>query len=269
MTRPVAVITGGSSGIGRGLVLKYAKEGYAVVFTGRNEERMAEVENELKNLGRENYLGLRLDAASKADNQEMVDKAIEAFGRIDVLVCNAGVSMRALFSDLDLEIFEQVMNINFYGALYATKFALPHILKSKGSIIAISSINGWRGTPARTAYTASKFAMQGFYEALRTEVMKQGVHVMVVCPSFTGTNIRNHALSQDGTVQGESPRDESKMMSTQDVAAKIYKAMQRRKRDRVFTVYGWLTIFLNKWMPGRMDTIVYNVMKKEPGSPFS
>ena len=268
MTRPVAVITGGSSGIGRGLVLKYAKEGYDVVFTGRNEERMTEVENELKNLGSDNYLGLRLDAASKAANQEMVDKTIEAFGRIDVLVCNAGVSMRALFSDLDLEIFEQVMNINFYGALYATKFALPHILKSKGSIIAISSINGWRGTPARTAYTASKFAMQGFYEALRTEVMKQGVHVLVVCPAFTGTNIRNNALSADGSVQGESPRDESKMMSTEDVAAKIFKAMKKRKRDRVLSLYGWLTIFLNKWMPGRMDTIVYNVLKKEPGSPF-
>ena len=269
MIRPVAVITGGSSGIGRGLVLKYAKEGYAVVFTGRNEVRMVEVENELKALGCDSYLGLRLDAANKAANQELIDKTIESFGRIDVLVCNAGVSMRALFTDLDIDVFEQVMNINFYGALYATKFALPHILESKGSIIGISSINGWRGTPARTAYSASKFAMQGFYEALRTEVMRLGVHVLVVCPGWTGTNIRNHALSLDGTVQGESPRDESKMMSTEDVATKIFNAMKRRKRDRVLSVYGWLTIFLNKWMPGKMDTIVYNVMKKEPGSPFS
>ncbi len=269
MTRPVAVITGGSSGIGRALVHKYAQEGYAVVFTGRNEERMKGVEKELKNSEHGEYLALRLDAASKEANQELIDRTIEAFGRLDVLVCNAGVSMRALFSDLDIDVFEQVMKINFFGALYATKFALPHILKSKGSIIAISSINGWRGTPARTAYTASKFAMQGFYEALRTEVMKQGVHIMVVCPSFTGTNIRNHALSVDGDVQGESPRDESKMMSTEEVAIKIFRAMKKRKRDRIFTVYGWLTIFLNKWMPGKMDTIVYNVMKKEPGSPFA
>jgi len=268
MSRPVAVITGGSSGIGRGLVMKYAQEGYAVVFTGRNEGRMREVEGQLNEAGYDNYLALRLNAASKEANQELIDKTIETFGQIDVLVCNAGVSMRALFRDLDLDVFEQVMKINFYGALYATKFALPHILKSKGSIIAISSINGWRGTPARTAYTASKFAMQGFYEALRTEVMKQGVHIMVVCPSFTGTNIRNNALSTDGSAQGESPRDESKMMSTDEVAAKIFKAMKRKKRDRIFTVYGWLTIFLNKWMPGRMDTIVYNVMAKEPGSPF-
>jgi len=268
MSRPVAVITGGSSGIGRGLVMKYAQEGYAVVFTGRNEKRMMEVEDELKRAGNEDYLALRLDAASKEANQELINKTIETFGQMDVLVCNAGVSMRALFRDLDLDVFEQVMKINFYGALYATKFALPHILKSKGSIIGVSSINGWRGTPARTAYTASKFAMQGFYEALRTEVMKQGVHVMVVCPSFTGTNIRNNALSTDGTAQGESPRDESKMMSTDEVAVKIFKAMKRKKRDRIFTIYGWLTIFLNKWMPGQMDKLVYNVMKKEPGSPF-
>ena len=269
MIRPVAVITGGSSGIGRALVIKYANEGYAVSFTGRNEDRMKEVETELESLGCKEYLALRLDAASKEENQELIDKTVEAFGQLNVLVCNAGVSMRALFSDLDIDVFKQVMKINFYGALYATKFALPHILKTKGSIIGISSINGWRGTPARTAYTASKFAMQGFYEALRTEVMHQGVHILVACPSFTGTNIRNHALSVDGTVQGESPRDESKMMSTEEVASKIFKAMKKRKRDRVFTVYGWLTIFLNKWMPGRMDTIVYNVMKKEPGSPFA
>ncbi|MCP4456624.1 MAG: SDR family oxidoreductase [Cytophagales bacterium] len=268
MNKPVAVITGGSSGIGRGLVLKYAKEGYVVVFTGRNQERMAEVEGKLVAQGCDSFLGLSSDAASKEANEKLISTTIEKFGQINVLVCNAGVSMRALFSDLDIDVFEQVMKINFFGALYATKFALPHILKTKGSIIGISSINGWRGTPARTAYTASKFAMQGFYEALRTEVMKQGVHVMVVCPSFTGTNIRNNALSVDGSVQGESPRDESKMMSTDDVAGKIYRAMKKRKRDRVLTMYGWLTIFLNKWMPGRMDRIVYNVMAKEPGSPF-
>lgn len=268
INKPVAIITGGSSGIGRALVMKYAREGYAVVFTGRNEERMSNVEDELKRLGFNNFLGLRLDAANKAACQELMEKTVEEFGQLDVLVCNAGVSMRALFTDLNLEVFEQIMNINFYGALYATKFALPHILKSKGSIIAISSINGRRGTPARTAYTASKFAMQGFYEALRTEVMKLGVHILVVCPWFTGTNIRKHALSMDGSAQGESPRDESKMMSAEAVATKVFKAMKKRRRDSVLSFYGWLTIFLNKWMPSWMDTVVYNVMKKEPNSPF-
>ncbi len=267
MEKQVAVITGGSSGIGRALVHKYASEGYAVVFTGRNEERMQSVETELKEQGAD-FLGLRLDSGSKEDNKNMIDETIEKFGRLDVLVCNAGISMRALFEELDLDVFEKVMQINFNGALYATKFALPHLLKSKGSIVGISSINGWRGTPARTAYTASKYAMQGFYEALRTEVMKKDVHVLVVCPGFTGTNIRNQALAADGNVQGESPRDENKMMTSEEVANRTYQAMKKRKRDLVLTSQGKLAVFLNKWMPGRMDKIVYNVMAKEPDSPF-
>lgn len=267
MEKQVAVITGGSSGIGRALVHKYASEGYAVVFTGRNEERMQSVETELKEQGAD-FLGLRLDSGSKEDNKKMIVETIEKFGRLDVLVCNAGISMRALFEELDLDVFEKVMQINFNGALYATKFALPHLLKSKGSIVGISSINGWRGTPARTAYTASKYAMQGFYEALRTEVMKKGVHVLVVCPGFTGTNIRNQALAADGNVQGESPRDENKMMTSEEVADRTYQAMKKRKRDLVLTSQGKLAVFLNKWMPGRMDKIVYNVMAKEPDSPF-
>ena len=163
----VAIITGGSSGIGKSLVLKYAGEGYAVAFTGRNGERMAQVVEEL---GERPHLALELDAADKDHNKKLVDDTIKKFGRIDVLICNAGISMRALFEDVDLEVFKKLMDINFYGAIYATKYALPYILESKGTIIAISSINGWRSTPARSAYSSSKFAMQGFFEALRTEV---------------------------------------------------------------------------------------------------
>jgi len=267
MTQPVAIITGGSSGIGSELVLKYASMGYFVVFTGRNEQRMSTMEEKLREL-RDTFLGLRLDAGSEKDNEELVAATVRAFGRIDVLICNAGIGMRALFEDLKLEVFEQVMQINFYGTLYATKYALPHVLKSKGHIIAISSINGWRGTPARTAYTASKYAMQGFMESLRTEVMKRGVHVMVVCPGFTGTNIRNQALAADGKSQGESPRDESTMMTAHEVAERTYKAMIKKKRDVILTRQGKLAVWLNKWIPGKMDQIVYSVMAKEPDSPF-
>ncbi len=267
MERQVAIITGGSSGIGRALVHTYAKNGYAVVFTGRNEERMRDVESELSAKGAE-FLGLRLDAAGRGPNQALIDLTIQKYGRLDVLICNAGISMRALFEEVDLDVFEKVMDINFSGSLYATKYALSHILQSKGSIIAISSINGHRGTPARTAYTASKHAIQGFYEALRTEVMHRGVHVLVVCPGFTGTNIRNQALAADGRAQGESPRDEGKMMSAAEVAERTFSAMQKRKRDLVLTTQGKLAVFLNKWMPGRMDKIVYKVMAKEPDSPF-
>ncbi|MEP0985382.1 SDR family oxidoreductase [Ekhidna sp.] len=261
----VAIVTGGSSGIGKSLVLKYASEGYAVVFTGRNGSRMAQVEKEL---GERPHLGLELDAAGKADNQKMIDETIKKFGRIDVLICNAGISMRALFEDVELDVFKQLIDINFYGAIYATKFALPHLLASKGTIIAISSINGWRSTPARTAYSSSKFAMQGFYEALRTEVMTRGVHVLVVCPGFTSSNIRNAALTADGEAQGESPRNEKKMMSSEEVAKRTFKAAKKKKRDLILTFEGKMAVLLNKIIPSRLDRMIYNMMKKEPDNPL-
>ncbi len=261
----VAIITGGSSGIGKALVIKYAKEGYAVVFTGRNEQRMSEVINELEG---HNYLALPLDSSSKEDNKKMVDQAIEEFGRIDVLVCNAGISMRALFEELDIDVFRQLMDINFYGSVYATKYALPYLLETKGTIIAISSINGRRSTPARSAYTSSKFAQEGFFETLRTEVMSRGVHVLVVCPGFTNTNIRNSALTADGKSQGESPRDEKKMMSSEEVADRTFIAAQKKRRDLVLTFEGRLAIFLNKFIPSWVDRQIYNRMKREPDNPL-
>jgi len=263
----VVIITGGNSGIGKAIAIKYGNEGCKIVLTGRNPDRLKEIENTLAQM-KVDHIVIKADAASKEDNQMLVDKTIEKYGRLDTLICNAGISMRALFEELDLEVFKRVMDINFWGMVTLCKAAMPHILASKGSIIGISSINGHRGTPARTAYTASKFAMEGFFEALRTEVMKKGVHLLVVSPGFTGTNIRNSALTASGTVQGESPRDEGKMMTAETVANKIYRAHKRRTRDLVLTSQGKLVVFLNKWMPATMDKLVYNAMAKEPDSPF-
>jgi NAD(P)-dependent dehydrogenase (short-subunit alcohol dehydrogenase family) len=140
----------------------------------------------------------------------MVEETLRAFGRIDILINNAGISMRALFEDVDLDVIRKVMDINFYGTLYATKYCLPYIIKTQGSVVGISSIAGFRGLPARTGYSASKFAMQGFLETLRTEMLRKDVHVLIACPGFTASNIRNAALSKDGTAQGESPRTKRK-----------------------------------------------------------
>ena len=160
------------------------------------------------------------------------------------------------------------MNINLMGSVYATRYCLPFILETKGTIVGVSSINGYRGTPARTAYTASKYAMNGFFEALRTEVMNRGVHVLLVCPGFTGTNIRNVALTADGSSQEESPLDEGKMMTAEAVAKAILKAVKSKKRDMVLTRQGKMAVFLNKWIPGIMDGIVYRIFAKEEGSPM-
>ncbi|MCC5930406.1 MAG: SDR family oxidoreductase [Cyclobacteriaceae bacterium] len=263
----VVVITGATSGIGRSCARIYGKAGANIVATGRSDEKLKALSNELHEL-KIRHLVIRSDAASEEDNKKVVEQSVEAFGKIDILIANAGISMRALFEDLDLEVFHKVMDTNFYGAVYITKYALPHLLRTKGSIVAVSSINGHRGTPARTAYTASKYAMEGFYEALRTELMHRGMHVLVVSPGFTGTNIRNAALMADGSIQGESPRDEGSMMSADEVAYRMLKATLARKRDIVLTFQGKLAVWLNKFIPGAMDKIVYNTMAREADSPF-
>src|SRR5690606_1626183 len=153
-----------------------------------------------------------------------------------------------------------LMDINFWGTVYCTKYALPHLLKNKGSVIGVSSIAGYQGLPGRTGYSASKFDMQGSLGSLRTETLHQGWHVLVACPGFTASNIRNTALAADGRQQGESPREESKMMTSEEVAAQILDATRRRKREVVMTGQGKLTVFLSKWLPGLTDKLVYNHM---------
>jgi short-subunit dehydrogenase len=208
------------------------------------------------------------DVSVESDNERVVNQTLEHFGKIDVLINNAGITMRAMFEEVDLSVIRKVMDINFYGTVYATKYALPHLQKTKGSIIGISSIAGYRGLPVRSGYSASKFAMQGFLEALRTELLHKGVHVMVACPGFTTSNIRSSALVKDGSVGGETVRDEEKMMSAEEVAQHILKATIRRKRDLILTNQGKLTVFLNKWLPGFMDKMVYNHLAKEKDSPL-
>ncbi len=267
MKDKVVIITGASSGIGKACAEAFGRAGASVVITGRNAANLREAAAALTAQGIQN-LPVISDVSLEADNRRMAEETLRAFGRIDVLINNAGISMRALFEDVDLDVIRKVMDINFYGTLYATKYCLPHIIKAKGSVVGISSIAGFRGLPARTGYSASKFAMQGFLETLRTEMLRKDVHVLIACPGFTASNIRNAALSGDGTAQGESPRDEAEMMTSEEVAGHIMKAVQGRKKYLILTTQGKLTVFLNKWLPGWMDKMVYNAMAREPDSPL-
>ena len=260
------LITGGTSGIGKALAFAFGRAGASVVITGRNEENLQATGEALTAQHIEN-LALVADVSREADCARMVSQTISRFGQLDILINNAGISMRALFQDVDLAVIRQVMDINFYGTVYATKYALPHILQTKGSVLGISSIAGYRGLPGRTGYSASKFAMHGFLETLRTEVLEKGVHVMIACPGFTASNIRNTALTAQGQVQGQSPLDEGKIMSAEEVADRILKATRQRKRDLVMTTQGKLTVFLNKWLPGLTDRLVLKHFKKEKDSP--
>lgn len=267
MKNKVVLITGGTSGIGKACAFVFGKAGAKVVVSGRNQQNLDETARELTAAGIQ-ALAVKADVSIEADCQRMVQETVDRFGQLDVLINNAGISMRALFQDLDLDVIRKVMDINFWGTVYTTKFALPYILDTKGSVIGMSSIAGYRGLPARTGYSASKFAMHGFLETLRTELLHKGVHVLIACPGFTASNIRNTALAANGQQQGESPRDEDDMMTAEEVAERILKATQQRKRDLVMTFQGKLTVFLNKWFPGLTDKLVYNHMAKEKDSPL-
>lgn len=267
MKDKVVVITGASSGIGKALAAEFGRNGSKIAITGRNKEALAETAQWLERQGIE-VLSVQADVAVEADNQRMAQEVLNRFGRIDVLINNAGISMRALFEEVDLEVVKKVMDINFYGALYATKYCLPSIMENKGSVVGISSIAGYRGLPARTGYSASKFALQGFLEVLRTEMLHKGVHVLTACPSFTTSNIRSRSLTRDGSSQGESPRDEQNMMSAEECAARIYRATVKRKKILIMTRLGIMTVWMNKLFPTLMDRIVFNEMAKEPNSPF-
>jgi dehydrogenase/reductase SDR family member 7B len=262
MKDKVVVITGGSSGIGKALAFEFGSKGSKILITGRNKTELDKAVYDLSTKGI-TIAGFQADVTKQEDNIKMAEAAIKNFGKIDILINNAGISMRATFEDVDLNVVKQVMDINFFGVLFATKACLPEIKKSKGSIIGISSVAGFRGLPGRTGYSASKFALNGFLEVLRTELLYTGVHVLTACPGFTSSNIRKKSLTKDGTAQGESPRDEDKMMTAEECARHIYNATVRRKRTIVLTTQGRLAVFLNKWIPSFADKMVYNVMAKE------
>lgn len=267
LNNKVVIITGASSGIGKALAFTFGKAGAKIVITGRDEAKLKNAETELNIAGIET-LSIVSDVSIEKDNELVVKQTLLKFGKIDILINNAGITMRALFNDADTDVLKKVMDINFYGTVYATKYALPEIIKNKGSIIGISSIAGYRGLPGRTGYSASKFAMQGFLEALRTELLKKDVHILVACPGFTTSNIRNNALNAKGSIQGESPRDEDKMMSAEEVAEHIFKATIKRKRDLILTTQGKLTVFMNKFFPSFMDKMVFNHLAKEKDAHF-
>jgi short-subunit dehydrogenase len=195
-----------------------------------------------------------------------VAETINRCGRLDVLINNAGISMRALFEEADLDVIRKVMETNFFGTVYATKAALPYLIRSKGSIVGISSIAGYKGLPGRTGYSASKFAMVGFLEALELELLKKGVHVLLASPGFTATAIRENSLTKTGEAQGISPREEEKMMKPEEVALEILKAVEKRKRTLILTGEGKLMVFLNKFFPAWVGKKVYQKMAAEPDS---
>jgi short-subunit dehydrogenase len=249
----VVVITGGSDGIGKALVELYLNKGAKVATCARNYQKLYQLQ--AANTGKPLFIHAA-DVSKETDCKGFIDAVIKEFGTIDILINNAGVSMRALVQDVDFDTIRRVMDINFWGTVYCTKFALAQIIKNKGTIVGVSSIAGYRGLPGRSGYSASKYAVNGWLEALRTELLESGTNVMWVCPGFTSSNIRNAALNSNGESQGESPMDEGAMMSSEECAGHIANAIEKRKRTLVLTFTGKRAVFMNKFFPALADKLV-------------
>jgi short-subunit dehydrogenase len=249
----VVVVTGGSEGIGKAMIELLIKEGAKVATCGRQYEKLYALQLEYSQVMLHTMV---CDVSNEEECKRFIHSTVETFGTIDILINNAGISMRSLFDDADTDVIRRLMDVNFMGAVYCTKAALPYIIEQKGTIVGISSPAGYRGLPGRSGYSASKFALQGWLESIRTELWDTGVHVMWVSPGFTASNIRNAALNSKGEGQGESPLDESRLMSAETCAKYILKAIEKRKRVLVLTFTGKLTVFLNKFFPSLADKLV-------------
>jgi short-subunit dehydrogenase len=255
----IVVITGGSDGIGKALVQQFLGLGAKVATCGRNAQKLSVLVEENPQA---QLFTMQVDVVNQAQVEDFVQAVVNHWGGIDMLINNAGISMRALVSEVSIETLKNVMDINFWGTVYTTKSALPFVQKANGVIVGVSSIAGYRGLPGRSGYSASKYALNGWLEALRTELYGSGTHVMWVCPGFTSSNIRNAALNKDAQAQGESPMDEGAMMSSEECAQHIIHAIAKRKRSLVLTFTGKRTVFMNKFFPAWADKLAYHFFFK-------
>jgi short-subunit dehydrogenase len=263
----VVIVTGASSGIGEAIAREFSLNGSKVVLAARSEKKLSDIVKEIK-ADNCDAIFVKTDVSNEDDCKNLIEKTVEKYGTIDILINNAGVSMRASFLDVDLKVLHRLMDVNFWGTVYCTKYALPYLIDRKGSLVGVSSVAGFHGLPGRTGYSASKFAMHGFLETIRIENLKKGLHVMIIAPGFTSTEIRKHALIANGQEQGESPKDEIKLMTPEYVAGWVLKGIRKKKRNKLLTWDGRITALFQRIVPELVDWAYYKEMSKEPKSPI-
>lgn len=266
-TDKVVIVTGASSGIGEAIAREFALNGSRVILAARSEFRLGQIVDEIIATGGKAFY-VKTDVSIESDCKLLIEETIKKYGKVDILVNNAGLSMRAAFIDVDLKVLHRLMDVNFWGTVYCTKYALPFLLESKGSLVGVSSVAGFHGLPGRTGYSASKFAIHGFLETIRIENLKKGLHVMIIAPGFTSTEIRRHALTAKGEEQGESPRDEQALKSPGYVAKWVLKGIRKKKRNKLLTWDGRLTALFQRIVPDLVDWAYYYEMSKERKSPL-
>lgn len=260
----VVIVTGASSGIGEAIAREFAAAGSRVMLAARSSERLSSIVKELRSNNLEaSYV--TTDVSVETDCRDLVEKTVEKYGTVDILINDAGISMRASFDEADLKVLHRLMDVNFWGTVYCTKYALPYLKANKGSLVAISSIAGFHGLPGRTGYSASKFAIHGLFETIRIENLKKGLHVMIIAPGYTASEIRKHALMADGSEQATSPKDEKHLMTPEYVAKWVLKGIRKKKRNKILTWEGRFTALLQRIVPTFVDQGYYNSVSKEPG----
>lgn len=258
MKDQVIIITGASSGIGRALAQALANKGAKLVLAARDVKRLDDLSASLPDA-----IAVPTDVTDPDACRNLVERAVSHYGRIDVLVNNAGISMTVYFDQIqDLSLFRKIMDVNYFGSVYCTYYALPHLKASRGLIVAISSVTGKTGVPTRTAYAASKHAMQGFFDSLRIELLGTGVDVLVVSPGYVQSEVRIRALGADAKPLGHSHIEESNAMTAEACADIIVSAMERRARDII--IASW-RIKLAQWLkliaPSRLDKMALQAVK--------
>jgi short-subunit dehydrogenase len=256
----VVVITGASAGIGRSLALQLADEGAKVVLAARRVNRLEQIAVECRQRGGE-ALAVRTDVSDEVQCKALIKMAVETFGRLDMLINNAGLAVTALFEEFpDLQLFKHTMDVNFYGSVHCSYYALPYLKQTRGRILAISSLGGKAALPYNTPYIASKYAMHGFYDALRMELMQHGVSVTVICPSWVRTEFHEVQMDKDGIPKGVRGRAlyTKNTMTAERCAGIALQAAYRRRRE-VLMSPGLLAAWLKRIAPGFLDWFAVKV----------
>lgn len=255
-TNKVVWITGASSGIGEALASAFASENAKLVLSSRRAEELERVKKGL-NLKDENVLILPLDLADTSKANELTEQVIKKFGRIDILINNGGISQRALTKDTSLEIDRKIMEVNFFGTIALTKAVLPHLLKQKsGHIIAMSSIAGKFGFYFRSAYSASKHALHGFFESLRMEIYKDNVHVMIVCPGKVQTNISVNAVTGDGGKHNKMDESQANGVTAKACADAILNGIRNNKEELFIGGKEMRALWVKRFFPKMFSKLI-------------
>jgi short-subunit dehydrogenase len=257
------VITGASEGIGRALACELAPDGPRLVLAARDPQRLEEAAETCRALGAE-VLAVPTDVADEHACRTLIERTVARFGGLDVLVNNAGITMWSRFDAVkDLSAFERVMRVNYLSCVYLTAAALPHLKSSRGLIVAVASMAGLTGVPERTGYAASKHAQVGFFDSLRIELRGSGVDVTVVAPDFVVSQIHRRAIGPDGKPLGASPMVEPRLMTAEQCARLIRRAMERRQRLLLTSFRGKLGLALRTFVPGLIDRMAARAIRRK------